>query len=76
MHAPGYMPHSLTCTQNNVSIPVHLQPYYRKHFGTKEGMFPNAEAFYKQEVSLPMFPNLTSQEQQFVIDQLTDWLKI
>ncbi len=38
--------------------PVHLQPYYRERFGYKTGDFPNAEKFYKQAISLPIFPLL------------------
>ncbi|HSI78262.1 MAG TPA: UDP-4-amino-4,6-dideoxy-N-acetyl-beta-L-altrosamine transaminase [Lunatimonas sp.] len=48
-------------------IPTHLMPYYRK-FGWKEGDMPHAESYYKQCISLPMFPNLTSDEQEYVID--------
>jgi UDP-4-amino-4,6-dideoxy-N-acetyl-beta-L-altrosamine transaminase len=48
-------------------IPVHLQPYYQKQFGFEEGDFPNSESYYERELSLPMFPKLTDQEQDFVI---------
>jgi hypothetical protein len=47
-------------------IPVHLMPYY-KEFGWKEGDLANAENYYKCCLSLPMYPNLTDSEQQFVI---------
>ncbi|MDD2373488.1 MAG: UDP-4-amino-4,6-dideoxy-N-acetyl-beta-L-altrosamine transaminase, partial [Syntrophomonadaceae bacterium] len=40
-------------------IPVHLQPYYRRHFGYKPGDFPKAENFYAGEISLPLYPGLT-----------------
>lgn len=48
-------------------IPCHLMPYYRQ-FGWKEGDFNNAENYYKNCISLPMFPTLTTDEQQRVID--------
>lgn len=48
-------------------IPVHLQPYYRRHFGYKPGDFPRAENFYAQEISLPLFPGLTEEQQEYVI---------
>lgn len=48
-------------------VPVHLMPYY-KQFGWKEGDFPHAENYYKNCISLPMYPTLTDEEQQFVID--------
>ena len=48
-------------------IPCHLMPYYR-NFGWKEGDFPNAEMYYRHCISLPMYPTLTADEQQFVIE--------
>lgn len=39
-------------------IPVHTQPYWKAH-GFREGMFPNAEAYYARAISIPMFPTLT-----------------
>ena len=46
-------------------IPVHLQPYYRA-LGFKPGDFPNAEAFYAGALSLPIFPRLGEDQQDFV----------
>ena len=54
-------------------IPVHLQPYY-KQLGFSMGDFPNAEAYYEQAISLPMFPALTEVDQTRVIDILGDSL--
>jgi len=48
-------------------IPVHLMPYY-KEFGWKSGDLPNAENYYQQCLSLPMYPTLSSEEQDYVID--------
>lgn len=50
-------------------IPVHLQPYYRR-LGWKKGDFPKAEHYYEQCLSLPMYPSLTEEEQNFVIDKI------
>lgn len=50
-------------------IPVHLMPYYRQ-FGWKKGDFPVAEAYYEQCLSLPLYPSLTDEEQNFVIEQI------
>lgn len=49
-------------------IPVHLQPYYRRCFGYKPGDFPRAENFYAQEISIPLFPGLTREQQGYVIE--------
>lgn len=58
--------------QNNVFaqihyIPCHLMPYYRQ-FGWKEGDMPAAETYYRNCISLPMYPTLTDEEQCYVID--------
>ena len=50
-------------------IPCHLMPYYRK-LGWKEGDMPLAENYYKQCISLPMFPTLSTEEQDFVISKV------
>lgn len=53
-------------------IPTHLMPYYR-NFGWKEGDLPNAETYYKNCISLPMFPTLTNDDQEFVINKITEY---
>jgi UDP-4-amino-4,6-dideoxy-N-acetyl-beta-L-altrosamine transaminase len=53
-------------------IPCHLMPYY-KQFGWKEGDMANAEQYYKNCLSLPMFPTLTQKEQNFVIEKINDF---
>ncbi len=50
-------------------IPVHLQPYYRQ-LGFNPGDFPEAERYYSEAVSLPMFPGLTEAQQDEVINAL------
>ena len=47
-------------------VPCHLMPYYRS-LGWKEGDLPNAENYYKNCISLPMFPGLSDENQQKVI---------
>ena len=51
-------------------IPVHYHPYYRNRFGTGEGLCPLAEAAYGEILSLPIFPDLTVEDQSRVIDTL------
>ena len=55
-------------------IPCHLMPYYRQ-FGWKENDMPNAELYYKHCISLPMFPTLTDEEQDFVIEKIEQFYK-
>ena len=51
-------------------IPVHLHPYYRKTFGTAEGLCPVAEGAYERILSIPMYAGLTDKDQQTVIEAL------
>ena len=53
-------------------IPCHLMPYYREQ-GHKEGDMPNAENYYKDCISLPMYPTLQENEQDFVISKIKDY---
>ncbi len=53
-------------------IPVHLHPFYRKRFGTKEGLCPAAETAYEQIFSLPMFPALADEEVDAVISAVKE----
>jgi len=55
-------------------IPAHLMPYYREQ-GWKEGDLPNAEKYYKHCISLPMFPTLSDDEQDFVIETINNFFK-
>ncbi len=50
-------------------IPCHLMPYYRG-LGWSEGDFPNSEKYYRHCISLPMYPTLTDDEQNFVISEI------
>ena len=50
-------------------MPVHLQPYYRD-LGFREGQFPEAESYGKQAISLPMFPTMTDDQQDTVVEAL------
>lgn len=66
--------------KNNVKaqvhyIPVHLMPYYRS-LGWKQGDFPVSEAFYEKCISLPMYPTLTVEEQDYIIQQLKTFFGI
>lgn len=55
-------------------IPLHLAPYYNQ-FGWKEGDFPNAEKYYQHCISLPMYPGLKEQEQDYVINSVIEFVE-
>lgn len=48
-------------------IPVHTQPFYKETYGYKEGDYPNAEKYYEQELSLPLYPGLSDEDVNSVI---------
>jgi UDP-4-amino-4,6-dideoxy-N-acetyl-beta-L-altrosamine transaminase len=52
-------------------IPVHLQPYYREHFGFSEGDYPRAEQYYRQCLSIPLYPKMTDEDINRVIAAIT-----
>lgn len=54
-------------------IPVHTQPYY-ENLGFKLGDFPVAEAYYDSAISLPMYPDLTDDQIQYVYESLKEVL--
>jgi UDP-4-amino-4,6-dideoxy-N-acetyl-beta-L-altrosamine transaminase len=54
-------------------FPIHLMPYYQK-LGWKNGDFKVAESYSNKCISLPMYPTLTSKEQNFVIQTLISLL--
>ena len=53
-------------------IPLHLHPYYQRAYGYRRGQLPNAEAAYSRCFSLPMFPGMTSAEQERVISSVSE----
>ena len=56
-------------------IPVHLQPFYQKNFGTKWGDYPNAENYYKKCLSIPLYPELSNFDVQKVLNEITSILE-
>jgi dTDP-4-amino-4,6-dideoxygalactose transaminase len=64
---------------NNIFPQVHYIPVHRLHYyqelGWKQGDFPIAEDYYEHCLSLPMFPTLTMEEQNFVIEKVKAFLK-
>jgi len=55
-------------------IPVYFHPYYRE-LGYKEGLCPNAENFYKREISIPIYPALSDKQARYVIDTVLRVIK-
>ena len=54
-------------------IPIYRQPFFEK-LGFKEGYCPESEAFHRETVSIPVYPDLKREDQKKVISALTDAL--
>jgi dTDP-4-amino-4,6-dideoxygalactose transaminase len=54
-------------------IPLHLQKAYRE-LGYREGDFPVAEQIGRECLTLPLFPEMTAQQQTAVVEALEDVL--
>lgn len=53
-------------------IPAHLHPYYRDKYGYRPEDFPVAYQEYQRIVSLPLYPRMSDQDVQDVIDAVVD----
>jgi UDP-4-amino-4,6-dideoxy-N-acetyl-beta-L-altrosamine transaminase len=53
-------------------IPLHLQPYYRKHYGYGPGEYPIAESYYRRALSLPLYPALSDEQVQRVVNSIRE----
>lgn len=54
-------------------IPVHTQPYYQK-LGFQKGDFPVSEKYYEEAITLPLYYDLTDEQQDGVIEALKEVL--
>ena len=54
-------------------IPVPAQPYYRR-LGFSPGDYPNAQHYYREALTIPLFYDLTDDQQQYVISNLRNLL--
>lgn len=64
---------------NDIGVAVHYRPVYLNSYyqtlGFENGLCPKSEAFYAQELSLPIYPDLTEQDQSTVINTLISAVK-
>ena len=54
-------------------IPVHTFPYYQ-NLGYKKGILTHAEKYYSECLTLPLYPSLSIQEQDFVIETIFNFI--
>ena len=53
-------------------IPLHLHPYYQRTWGYQPGQFPVAEHYFDRCISLPIYPSMTDEDVNHVIEALQD----
>lgn len=53
-------------------IPLHLHSYYQQCLGFRAGQFPNAERHFERAISLPIFPAMTEEDVERVIQAIGD----
>ncbi len=56
-------------------IPLHLHPYYRRTYGYSPADLPVANLQFEREISLPIFPDLTDDDVEYVVDRLSGILQ-
>ena len=52
-------------------IPIYRQPFYKKYFRFDPKDYPNAEDYYKQALTLPIYPKLSDKE----VDKVTNAIR-
>ena len=53
-------------------IPVHTQPYYQENYGYKWGDYPIAEDYYEKALSIPLYPKMTDEDAEYVIEKVLE----
>lgn len=56
-------------------IPVHLQPFYRKHFGTNHGDYSCVEQYYQKCLSIPLYPAMSDLDVAKVVREIIGQVK-
>ena len=50
--------------------PVHMHTYYKKKYSYRSNDFPKANGFFQNVISLPIYPALKANQQEYIIDKL------
>ena len=53
-------------------IPVYLQPWYKKRYGSQRGKCPDAESVYSDCLSIPLYPTMVNKEIELVIRTINE----
>lgn len=53
--------------------PIHLTSFYMDKFKTKKGLLPITEKISEQVLTLPMYPNMTYEERNYLVDSISEF---
>ena len=56
--------------------PIHLTTFYRKNLGTSEGLLPVTEKVSDQILTIPIFPNMTSEEKDYLVESINEFFEL
>jgi len=55
--------------------PIHLTPFYKAKFNQKENSLPNTEKISQQVLTLPIYPNMTMEEKNYLVDTVSEFFE-
>ena len=55
--------------------PIHLNPFYKAKFNQKENSLPNTEKISQQVLTLPIYPNMTMEEKNYLVDTVSEFFE-
>jgi len=55
--------------------PIHLTTFYKEKFGTKQGMLPITEKVSQQILTLPLYPNMTKEEKEYLVETTSEFFE-
>ena len=58
------------------NIPIHTQLYYQENFGYKQSDYPVAEDYYQKALSIPLYPKMSNNDEEYVITSIKDLKEI
>jgi perosamine synthetase len=70
-----WLKHSGVETGIHYVLPIHLQPVYKEMFRYEEGAFPNSEELCRNALSIPIHPDLTSDEIRFISERIHEYYR-
>ena len=56
--------------------PIHLSAFYKTKFGFKEGDLPITETIASQVLTIPVYPNMTLEEKNYLINSISEFFEI